>query len=339
MAGLIKSLTDREYQKFVNVGGLPAVRTYETQQLTIANAIEETAFQLSSSAYAGTTSVSNDYILDSIELNFSSNEAKTITINSPDGTVLWGGNVDTSSLNKGYNTTSKHFNLVFNQAFSSDNNISVAVTQCTGSNLMDCIVKTKQGASSLGGNPVLANGTNTIGKVKITNGTSDLVLGADGMMLVQQEISKRIADSEQFYASHRFESVATDDTVLVLLKTGTMASHGFITVGTSGKCFLDLFENPTITDDGTPVNSFSLNRETPSSPVTEVFHTPTTTSEGTLLEYGMVGTAGKFTLAGGDQLGSHWWFKPNEEYLIKVINKSEETADFIVDYNWHEHEE
>jgi len=339
MAGIIGSLTDREYQKFVDVGGSPAVRTYETQQLSITNAIEETAFQLTSSAYSASTNISNDYILDSVELNFSSDEAKTITITSPDGTILWGGDVDTSSANKGYNTTAKHFNLIFNQGFNQEENISVGVTQCTGSNLMDCILKVKQGASNLGGNPVLASGNNTIGKVKITNGDSDLILGNDGMMLVQQEINKRIGDSEQFYASHRFESVANDDSVLVLLKTGTMSSHGFITVGASGKCFLDLFENPTITNDGTTISSFSLNRETTSSPVTEIFRTPTTTSEGTPLEYGMIGTAGKFTLAGGDQIGSHWWFKPNEEYLIKVTNKSGDNADFIVDYNWHEHEE
>jgi len=135
MAGIIGSLTDREYQKFVDVGGSPAVRTYETQQLSITNAIEETAFQLTSSAYSAST--------------FSSDEAKTITITSPDGTILWGGDVDTSSANKGYNTTAKHFNLIFNQGFNQEENISVGVTQCTGSNLMDCILKVKQGASNL----------------------------------------------------------------------------------------------------------------------------------------------------------------------------------------------
>ncbi len=66
-----------------------------TGGLIVTNAIDQIAFDLNASAFSEVTSISNDYIFDSIELNFSTAESKTITITSADGTILWCGSVDT----------------------------------------------------------------------------------------------------------------------------------------------------------------------------------------------------------------------------------------------------
>lgn len=139
--------------------------------LTITNAIDQTAFDLQAAAFSATTNVSNDFIFDSIVLNFSTTESKTITITGPDGTILLGGTVDTSAANTLRNTTKQNFNLIFQQGFNGGDNITVDVTTTSGACSMDCILKVKQGTAGLSGDPVLGSGDNTIGRVKITDGT------------------------------------------------------------------------------------------------------------------------------------------------------------------------
>lgn len=134
-----------------------------TGGLTVVNAIDSTAFDLNAAAFSETTSISNDYVFDSIELNFSTTESKTITITSSDGTILLGGTVDTSVQNLLRNTTKQHFNLIFQQAFNANDNLTVDVTQFSSAGTMDCILKVKEGSTGLTGNPVLGAGTAIIG--------------------------------------------------------------------------------------------------------------------------------------------------------------------------------
>lgn len=117
--------------------------------MLVVNAVNTTNYSLSGSAYSETTNISNDYILDSIDLRFSTAEAKTITIATTGGTILWGGSQDTSTTNLGYNATAKNFNLVFDQAFDANQNITVSVTPTSGACLLDCIVKIKREQSTI----------------------------------------------------------------------------------------------------------------------------------------------------------------------------------------------
>lgn len=135
--------------------------------LSVVNAIDSIAFDLNSSSFSETTNISNDYIFDSVLLNFSTNEVKTITITGPDGTILWGGTVDTTAANLGFNTTKQNFNLIFNQAFNANDNITVSVTQFGSAGTMDCILKIIEGSSTLTGSPVLGAGNEIIGRVII----------------------------------------------------------------------------------------------------------------------------------------------------------------------------
>ena len=76
--------------------------------ITITNAIDSTAFDLNAAAFSTTTNISNDYILERIELNFSTTESKTITITTADGTNIYkdtNTNKDVSlvDINSGFN--------------------------------------------------------------------------------------------------------------------------------------------------------------------------------------------------------------------------------------------
>lgn len=122
--------------------------------MAITNAIDVTAYDLNAGPFSQVTDITNDFELDSVELNFSTAEAKTITITSADGTIIWGGAIDQTAANQGYLTTARNFYLGFNhRGFDGGDNITVTVTQLGSPGTMDCILRTKSGTNSLLGNP------------------------------------------------------------------------------------------------------------------------------------------------------------------------------------------
>lgn len=122
----------------------------------VKNAVATSSYNLQTGPYSITTAITTDYILDNIELKFSTNEVKTITISTTGGTTLFGGTLNTSLDNVGFNTKGKQFNLSFGQAFNANENIVITVTQTSNTCLLDCIVRIKTGVDSLMGNPSAA---------------------------------------------------------------------------------------------------------------------------------------------------------------------------------------
>ncbi len=127
----------------------------------ISNAIDVTGYDLQASSFNNTTAISKDYILNSIIMNFSSSEQKTITILGSDGTILSGGVVDTSDLNILRNNTDMNLVIPFDLAFDSGDEITIQITQTSGACNADIITKVTHG-----GNLITATGdvnvTNTV---------------------------------------------------------------------------------------------------------------------------------------------------------------------------------
>jgi len=126
--------------------------------MVITNAIDQSAFDLQSAPFSQATDISNDYLLDNIEFNFSSAESKTITVTTAQGTEL-------------YNSTNTTQHIYLKQAdiggaFNGGENITVAVTQTSGACSMDCVLKIRQGSNTLQGNPSLSTSSDIIGRVK-----------------------------------------------------------------------------------------------------------------------------------------------------------------------------
>jgi len=102
--------------------------------MSITNAIDETAYDLNASAFSEITDITNDYILDNIELNFSTEEEKTITVTSSRGTTIW----EETNTNKSVLLSN------MNMGFNAGENITVAVTQFMSAGTMNCVLKIKQ---------------------------------------------------------------------------------------------------------------------------------------------------------------------------------------------------
>lgn len=122
---------------------LPTTITGSVGGVVVTNSLDFTAFDLNASAFSEATSITVDYILDSIELNFSTAESKTITITSGDGTIIYEDTNTNQSVSIGD----------INTAYDANDNITVAVTQFGSAGTMDCILKTRTASATLVGSP------------------------------------------------------------------------------------------------------------------------------------------------------------------------------------------
>jgi len=113
--------------------------------MAIENAISSLAFDLDAAAYSGTSNQATDYILDSIEFNFSTAESKTVTVTSPYGTVI-------------YESTGTDQDIVvsdINMGFEGGANFSIDVTTTAAACLMDVVAKVRRGETPLVGDSTI----------------------------------------------------------------------------------------------------------------------------------------------------------------------------------------
>jgi hypothetical protein len=104
----------------ITVDGIP--------ELNVVNAVSAAAFNLAAAPYSATTAIATDFVLNRLEMNFSTTSARDITVTSNAGTVLWNIAADTS----------RDILVDFeDDAFNGGDNITVAVTQTGGACLMD----------------------------------------------------------------------------------------------------------------------------------------------------------------------------------------------------------
>jgi hypothetical protein len=284
--------------------------------LTITNALDFVAFDLNAAAFSEITAITDDYTLDSVELNFSTAEAKTITVTSEDGTILWGGDVDQTAANQGYLSTAKNIYLDFNQrSFKSGDNITVAVTQFGSAGTMDCILKTKTGSNSLLGTP----------NVKVVD---------DAGNIYQDAIRSRCmptVDIDHFFthAGANFQNSDTDTVgdlefkdFLMITPAEEIHLINFHFTSSQANAEIVLYEEPTTSDNGDPLTLFNKKRTSVNTADTLLYEDPTVSAVGEQLEHDLI-VGGK--QSGGNsfsETGDEWVIKPSTKYLIRYNNKS-----------------
>ena len=302
--------------------------------MAVTNAIDSTAYDLNAAAFSETTAITNDYELDSVELNFSTAEAKTITITSADGTILWGGDVDTTAANQGYLTTAKHFYLGFNhRGFDGGDNITVTVTQFSGAGTMDCVLRTKSGTNSLLGDPT----------VKITD-TSNTVLHHDKLvqsMVITRTFHHLGHEGMVFIYSERFNTIANGANLDILIRMPAGNANRechlrFTTISKANTGTLDvdviLREGITVSAVGDVKTIPSTNDATVKATGVLIYSGPTVTDIGNFKAQGaMMGE--KKSTGSQDMTVPEWILAPDgastRDYLLRVTNNSGGTVDVI----------
>lgn len=173
----------------------------------------------------------------------------------------------------------------------------------------------------------------------LTDGTTNVNVNPSANALYMSSAQhSRIAKSIEFTGCHRFLDVANGASIYLLGKVhSTKNAHGDFIVDSEGKAYIEMYEAPTITADGTVVPIISINRQVLGTPVSTLFHTPTLTDDGTRIHCSMVGAGQRVQGAGGTMAGgSYFLFKKSQNYTLKVTNQSGAAIDINVAYSWHE---
>lgn len=91
----------------------------------------------------------------------------------------------------------------------------------------------------------------------------------------------------------------------------------------SGPCDIRIFEDTTVSSNGTSVPIVNLNRASPFVSNVTIFHTPTITDDGDELavEY-LPATAPSKGGTSGEESATEWVFNHNRNYLIRLTNNS-----------------
>lgn len=265
--------------------------------LTITNAIDQTAYNLLSAAFSATTAITNDYILDNIEFNFTTAESKTITVTTADGTVLF---QDTN--------TNTHVVLSeIEQAFNGGENITVAVTQTAGACSMDCVVKIKQGSNTLVGNPTVDQGT-----------------GGSSAWNVIDIAHIKVHEGRYFSGGYYNASVAGGGAIdLLIQSSATEDTHVRFHLMTGGDATSQLYEGTTFSAAGTAVTISNHNRQSAKVFSGTVTHTPTVTDVGSQLNgTQFVPGGGGGNAVGGEMPGflNEFILAASTTYLLRVTN-------------------
>jgi len=175
--------------------------------------------------------------------------------------------------------------------------------------------------------------------VKITDGTTTGHFDPEtGGLTTSRAIHRRIAQSNMWMCSYRKVALADATSFHLHVAVGaTKNMHMTYNVFVEGKSQIYLTENPTLTNDGTELTEYNMNRETATGAESIIYRDPAITVVGDIIETSEVGQLGHFTAAGGQMdSGSYWMLKKGESYLIWVYNDSGAVSDVVVQVMWHE---
>jgi len=157
--------------------------------------------------------------------------------------------------------------------------------------------------------------------------------------VVLEEINDAVHSGIAFQVDGR-NSLTNGSSFNFMAKVGALPLHfiDFTLETTDGEIILELYENPTITSNGTAVTSNNKNRSSTNTSLTACYSGTTVSSSGTLIaRHHILGTGhGAFSAGGSGGFGGEWLLKPDEDYLFKITNSSGSTIQYSVNFYYFE---
>jgi hypothetical protein len=283
--------------------------------MSINPPINRAAYDLNAAAFNETTGILNDFILDNIELNFTTTAARDITITSEAGTIIFDekDNIDTSLIIPGEN-----------RGYNGGDNITIDITQTGAACSADVILRIRSGSNTLVGNP----------DVRIVDSAGNVYEDA-----IRSRCLPTI-DIDHFF-THAGATFSSSDTDTVLATTAkdfliiTPANNEVHLINwhftsTQAASEIVLYEEPTTSADGSLLTLFNKNRNSAKTAEVRIYQDPTVSDDGTQLEHDLI-VGGKQSGGGNfNESGEEWVLKKNTKYLIKYNNNSNQ--DDVMDW-------
>jgi len=164
--------------------------------------------------------------------------------------------------------------------------------------------------------------------------------GTVGGIVVTEHTHHEVHEGEAFNASYLVphgSEVANDAAQDFLFVTGTKTAHAFINIAVGGDCDALLYEGTTASANGTGLAELNLNRTSTNTATATAFHTPTVTTEGTLLQQKFLpGGVGPLAPGSSHSAGAEWILKASTKYLVRVTNRSGGAIQLSIMAEWYE---
>ena len=132
-------------------------------------------------------------------------------------------------------------------------------------------------------------------------------------------------------------SIVSLATAYFMGRNGAKVGHliRFVIDADNAPILVEFFEAPTVTAPGTLQTPLNRNRVLNAAPTMAVYAAPTISADGTRLMVTKILGANK--TIGGSELGGEWLLKPSTDYIFKVTNSSNQTANVTAAFDWIEY--
>ena len=174
-----------------------------------------------------------------------------------------------------------------------------------------------------------------------------VVYGSQGVQL-QQDVSKYLINIDIVHSKiHQGVGFSTGDLTasvdialpkkyLIITPNTSARAHIVFTVETNPGAKFQLFEDTTVTANGTALSLINYKRDSATAPVLSIFKDPTVTADGTQILLWQSGTTTAAGRVGGNIMhGDEFILKQNALYEVKITPLSNSTTVFI-HFDWYE---
>jgi len=148
----------------------------------------------------------------------------------------------------------------------------------------------------------------------------------------------RVHVGDMYSASHYFASIESAANAEILVKVGSNKElHFLFSIGAGAEAVVYIFEDPTITDDGTILSIHNMNRNSSNTSDANAYYNPTTSADGTQLCVGLLpGAEKKNDMGGTIRHDTEWILDENTNYLIRVTNNGQGAEAVAIQLEWYE---
>jgi len=170
-----------------------------------------------------------------------------------------------------------------------------------------------------------------------TNGDSVIEPYSGAVITIESEHA-RIHQGKGFQLSNKITGLLSTESHYFLIDPSTpihWRDYKFLTDG--APVDIELFENPTITANGTALTPLNRNRLSATVSTSAVYANPTVTSDGDRLYIdGIVGSGDKKSTGSTEGIAGEWIIDGGNTYLLKLTNNDTVTINYIYQFFWYE---
>lgn len=171
---------------------------------------------------------------------------------------------------------------------------------------------------------------------KIVTENSVPIDKVSGHVPVVQTDHAQLHEGRSFHFSELIGSVADDDSQDYLYVPNAGSHLRFWTVSAeNGPLSITLYENPTVTDNGSQLSPLNMNRFSDNTSNMDMYKSPTVTSTGTLLNTDTMFNSRRDGAGSTSDFPLEWILKTGNTYLVRITNTSNGTIDVSFNTEWY----